>query len=197
MALPASFAINLQGFIIVVGSMISLDILAVFVTVRTLTRSVIQAALVVNGAIIPELSRACGGGDTNQIANLRRFNVLAVTGINAIAFVGVAIAGSPLIAFWTGGRISPDPWLVCALAAVAAVHSFWLSQSNLILAINRHSAYPYWFLTVTIISVLVSVAAAYSCGLGGVVVTPALSECVMLIVVSIASRRVFGDITVS
>jgi hypothetical protein len=100
--------------------------------------------------------------------------------------------GSGIVAAWTRGRIAPDPVLITGLAAVAALHSLWLSQANLILAVNRHAGYSYWFLGVCIASVLAAIPAARALGVNGLLLPLLVGECLMFPVVARAFRSTFG-----
>jgi len=192
-ALPAAFAVSLQGFVLVVGAALSLDAVATFSTVRTLTRVVIQAGGVVNHAIMPEVTRAFGARDFVRIRRLIRVNLISVVGLNAVAFLAVSMLGAWIVAVWTRGRITPAPELVIGLAAVASLHSFWLSQANLILSINRHVSYSYWFLLVSVASVVAAVPAALAFGLEGVLLPLLVAEIVMGVIVARTFRFTFGS----
>lgn len=191
-ALPAAFAVSLQGFVLVIGATLSLDAVAVFSTARTLTRSVIQAGNVVNSAIMPEVTRAFGAHDVPRLRRLIRLNLISVVCLNACALATIAMFGSGIVAAWTRGRIAPDPVLITGLAAVAALHSLWLSQANLILAVNRHAGYSYWFLGVCIASVLAAIPAARALGVNGLLLPLLVGECLMFPVVARAFRSTFG-----
>lgn len=190
-ALPAGFALSLQGFVLVVGATLSLDAVAAFSTVRTLTRSVIQAGGIVNHAIMPEVTLAFGGGDFPRLRRLIRFNIITVISLNGAAFAAVVGVGSWIITLWTRGRIIPDPTLIIGLAAVASIHAIWLSQANLILAVNRHAEYSYWFLVVSLLSVIGAIPAAHYFGVNGLLLPLITCECVMVLVVARAFRGIF------
>jgi O-antigen/teichoic acid export membrane protein len=193
-ALPAAFAVSLQGVVLVVGALLSLNAVAVFSTVRTLTRAVIQAGGIVNHAIMPEVTRAFGVRDFPRLRRLMRFNLMSVVTLNAAAFVIVAVFGSRIVNLWTRGRIEPESILVIGLAAVASLHSLWLSQANLILAVNRHGSYSYWFLLVSIVSTLAAIPAIFAFGFDGVLPPLLLAECVMILIVARAFYLTFGGL---
>ena len=191
-ALPSAFAISLQGFVLVIGACLSLDAVAMFSTVRTMTRVVIQAGGVVNHAIMPELTRASGAGDAPRVRRLIWLNLTSVVGLNALALVVIAPFGTAIVQLWTSGRIAPGPTLIIGLAAVASLHSFWLSQANLILAVNRHASYSYWFLGVCIASVIAAVPVARAFGVDGLALPLLAGECVMILIVARAFSTIFG-----
>ncbi len=66
-ALPISFALSLQGFVLVIGATLSLEAVAMFSAVRTLTRATVQIAGILNHAIMPEVTRAFGAGDKPRV----------------------------------------------------------------------------------------------------------------------------------
>jgi O-antigen/teichoic acid export membrane protein len=197
MALPAAFAVSLQGFILVVGATLSLDAVAAFSTTRTMTRTVLQAGNIINHAVMPELTRAFGAGERERTFKLVRLNLLSVLALNGSAFVLIVIFGSWAISLWTRGRIAPDPLLIVGLAAVASLHGFWLSQANLILAINRHASYAYWFLAVCVASVVAAIPFARAFGAEGLLIPLLAGECVMVGIVGRAFRASFGALDAS
>jgi O-antigen/teichoic acid export membrane protein len=192
-ALPAAFAISLQGVVLVIGATLSLDAVATFSATRTLTRAVIQLGNVVNSAIMPEVTRAFGARDGRRLRRLVRLNLAAVGTLNAIALAAIAAFGPALVAVWTRGRIAPDALLVIGLAMVAALHSLWLSQANLLLSINRHAQYAYWFLAVSLASVLAAAPCARLMGVNGLVAPLLLAECAMIPIAARAFRSTFAD----
>ena len=149
-ALPIAFAINLQGLILVIGATLSLEAVAIFSAIRTLTRAILQAAVLVNTAIMPEVTRAFGANDWARIRRLTRINISSVLVLDVAALAVIASFGSIVITVWTRGRVAPNPTLMLGLAAVACVHCVWLAQSNLVLAVNRHAEYAYWFLAASV-----------------------------------------------
>jgi O-antigen/teichoic acid export membrane protein len=194
MALPAAFAVSLQGFVLVAGATLSLDAVAAFSTARTLTRVVIQAGNVVNSAVMPEVTRAFGTRDGGRLRRLVRLNLFSVGGLNGLALAAVATFGSAIVAAWTRGRVAPDATLVVGLAVAAALHSLWLSQANLVLAVNRHAGYSYWFLVVCVASVLAAIPVARLLGVDGLPLPLLVGECAMVPIVARAFRATFGSL---
>ena len=192
MALPAAFAVSLQGFVLVIGATLSLDAVAAFSTVRTLTRAAIQAGGIINNAIMPEMTRAFGAGDGLRMRRLIRLNLVLAIALNAIAFATIAIFGVEIVVIWTHGRIMPNQLLVVGLAAVAALNGFWLPKATLILAVNRHAEYSYWFFGVCLGSLLVAIPVVRALGVDGVLLPMLASEGVMIVIVARAFRRTFG-----
>jgi len=195
MALPAATAVSLQGFVVMIGTILSLDAVATFSSVRTLTRGVIQCGAIVNHAIMPEMTRAFGMRDFVRVKRLIDLNLVIVVLITLACFVCLAVLGPWIFAEWTLGRITPDPLLIIGLAAVACLYSFWQSQSNLVLAVNRHSGYSYWFLIVCVATLLAAVVPTKLFGVNGTIVPMLAGECVMLFVVWRTFRKTFGDST--
>jgi O-antigen/teichoic acid export membrane protein len=192
-ALPIAFAVNLQGLILAIGATLSLEAVATFVAIRTLTRAILQAAVLVNTAIMPEVTRAFGAGDCARIRRLTRINISSVLALDVVAFAVIASFGSIIFTVWTHGRIAPNPILTLGLAAVACVHCVWLAQSNLVLAVNRHAQYTYWFLAVSVGAVLGAIPATRGLGLNGVLLPMLAAEAAMVAVVARVFRRTFDE----
>jgi O-antigen/teichoic acid export membrane protein len=192
-ALPIAFAVNLQGLILVIGATLSLEAVATFAAIRTLTRAILQAAVLVNTAIMPEVTRAFGASDLARIRRLTRINISSALALDVAAFAVIASFGSIIVTVWTRGRVAPNPTLTLGLAVVACVHCVWLAQSNLVLAVNRHAQYTYWFLAVSVIAVLGAIPATRALGLNGVLLPMLAAEAAMIAVVARAFRRTFGE----
>ena len=142
---------------------------------------------------MPEVTRAFGEHNVPRLRQLIRFNLISVVCLNGIVLATVATLGSDIVAVWTRGRIAPDSTLVVGLAAVAALHSLWLSQANLVLAVNRHAGYSYWFLAVSIASVLAAIPAARTLGIDGLLLPLLVGEGVMFPIVARTFRSTFGS----
>jgi len=192
-ALPIAFAVNLQGLILVIGATLSLEAVATFAAIRTLTRAILQAAVLVNTAIMPEVTRAFGASDLARIRRLTRINISSALALDVAAFAVIASFGSIIVTVWTRGRVAPNPTLTLGLAVVACVHCVWLAQSNLVLAVNRHAQYTYWFLAVSVGAALGAIPATRALGLTGVLLPMLAAEVAMIAVVARVFRRTFGD----
>jgi O-antigen/teichoic acid export membrane protein len=191
MVLPAAFAVSLQGQVLVIGYTLSLNAVAIFSSVRTLTRAVIQATAIVNHAIMPEVTRAVASEDQLRLKRLLKLNLASVCTINLATFVVVIVLGEWLISLWTQGRITVDWKLLVGLAGVAALHSLWLSYSNLILAVNKPGWYSYWFLGVSLASTGCSIPFTRYLGLEGILWPLLAGEMIMIVVVVRAFRSVY------
>jgi O-antigen/teichoic acid export membrane protein len=191
MVLPAAFAISLQGQVLVIGYTLSLNAVAIFSSVRTLTRAVIQATAIVNHAIMPEVTRAVASEDRSRLKRLLELNLASVCTINLATFVVVITLGEWLISLWTQGRITVDWKLLVGLAGVAALHSLWLSYSNLILAVNKPGWYSYWFLGASLASTACSIPFTRYLGLEGILWPLLAGEVMMIVVVARAFRSVY------
>jgi len=185
--------VSLQGFVLMVSATLSLDAVATFSTVRTLTRSVIQAGGIVNNALMPEMTLAFGSGNLIRVRQLIWLNFLSVVVINIGSFTMLLLFGKWLVAEWTGGRIVPSQMLLVGLAAVASLHSLWLSNSNMILAVNRHAAYAYWFLIICILSVIAAFPTTMFFGLNGALIPLIAGELAMIVIVERAFRATFNQ----
>jgi O-antigen/teichoic acid export membrane protein len=136
-AITISMAIGLQGSVQLIGMLLGSAVVAHYVTVRTLTSAVRQAVSLFNDAIWLDLTRLDALADRN-LANV--FNLLV--GLNTCGCIAVSASlwfeGADLIAFWTGGRLVPDPLLLRAMLAYFVLQSAWLSVSVILLSTNRH-----------------------------------------------------------
>ena len=149
--------------------------------------------MLVNTAIMPEVTRASSANDWARVRRLTRINISSVLLLDVAALAVIASFGSIIITVWTRGRVAPNPTLMLGLAAVACVHCVWLAQSNLVLAVNRHAEYAYWFLAASIGAALGAIPATRGLGLNGVLLPMLAAEAAMIAVVARVFRRTFGE----
>ncbi|MGH1559629.1 hypothetical protein ACRAWD_22055 [Caulobacter segnis] len=185
MVIPLAFAINLQGQTLVVATFFGVGAVAMFTASRTLARVVYQAVGIVNHAIMPEVSRAFGRADISKVRGLLRTNATYAIATAALFAIGLSLFGTAFVKVWTHGRILPPQAFLVILVLASCAQSLWNSSANMLLAVNQHARYAYWFLGLSTLSVGMSaVAAKFQFGLLGVVVAIFVCEIAMIAVVA-------------
>ena len=133
-----SSALTLQGPVILVSMFLGGTAVALFVTTRTLTNILRQVTNALQNALWPELTRmgAVGAEETIRFGH-RLYAISAVT-ITA-AFAGALwFEGGSVISIWTGGKLTPDIWLLRFLLIALVLQAPWLASSLFTQANNRH-----------------------------------------------------------
>lgn len=154
MALPTAQSLFLQGSAMILGITVSTAAVAIFTTVRTITRAGVQFTTLVNHALMPEAATAAALNQRLKLRKLFRLTVASSLIVTVPAATVLLLVGQQLVELWTAHAISPSYSLIAIMTAVMVVNGLWHPLSNLLLAINRQAAYSYIFL----IAVLVALA---------------------------------------
>ena len=157
MAFPIAQSIFLQGSALVVGLAVSTASVAIYTSVRTLTRAGIQLTTLVNHAVMPELSIAAARADTTIVRKITLLTVANSLAVLVPCALVLLIFGPQIVTIWTRGVIQPSYALIAAMTMVMVVNGMWHPLSNLLLAINRQASYSYIYA----VAAAVAVAAAY------------------------------------
>ena len=120
-AFPLANALNLQGMVLVIGITLGPAAVAVFATLRTLTRFGIQLVGSVNRIVLAEIANAFGAGDTNLLRKLHHHACQAALWLSIAVAVGLAVLGAWIVRVWTDGAIEMQHGLFYTLLAVLIV----------------------------------------------------------------------------
>ena len=154
---PAWQAIYFQGTTLAVRIVLGPEAVAIFNTVRTLSRSVNQLLNIVSSSIFPELQFEIGQGNEVKAQKIYRFSIISSF---LIAFVGVvflAFFGLWFYKIWTHNELIVPPlmWYIFVLGVL--FHAFWWSSEPVFRAKNE----PYKFAVSGVFAALVSVGLTY------------------------------------
>ncbi|MEE9250635.1 MAG: hypothetical protein V3U93_05850, partial [Alphaproteobacteria bacterium] len=138
MAFPFGNALNLQGMVILVGAVLGPPAVAVFATLRTLTRFGLQLVSAVNRTVQAEISAAYGKGDSDLQRRLHHLACQAALCATVATALALAVFGSWILALWTDGAVGMDRTLFYLLLAVLITHGMWHASLMLAFATNRH-----------------------------------------------------------
>ncbi|MCW6506561.1 lipopolysaccharide biosynthesis protein [Lichenifustis flavocetrariae] len=179
LAVPAAFAASLQGVTLAIGFALPPSAVAAFATARTLARALVQLAGLVTHALMPEMALVAGRGDGRAMAAVSRLNRWMSVAALVPGWILLLVAAPWVIAVWTGGRLPIDPYVLPLVATTALVHGLWLSQANMILAVNRPADYAWMFLLTSVATAMLAWPAAMRGGTAGAAAVCLLGECLM------------------
>lgn len=171
MAFPLGNAISLQGFTLVVGSLMGGSAVALFSIYRTLTRFPLQMMGMINASLWPELSRAFGAGNIEQARKLHRLSVGASFWCVLVALTCLFFLGEPLIKFWTSDQILYKQDMLLILGSVVLANSLWFTSSVVSASSNRHENIALIYMTGSIIALGLSIPLGVQYGLSGIAVS--------------------------
>ncbi|HUG73103.1 MAG TPA: lipopolysaccharide biosynthesis protein [Steroidobacteraceae bacterium] len=185
LALPAGNALLLQGVSIVVGGTFGTGALAVFNTLRTLTRTPVQLLTMFSRSLWPEMSRSYGAGDTATLGRLYRHSARSALVACAIACVCLYFAAPLILKVWTHGQVEPDPLLLALLLITALASCAWQIAQVLLSSTNTHMRMSAWYLSAALLVVALVTLLPESWGMSPLAGALILFEVVMFAV----SRR--------
>ncbi|MCC4214254.1 lipopolysaccharide biosynthesis protein [Leeuwenhoekiella parthenopeia] len=186
---PVWQSIYFQGTTFAVRIILGPQAVAVFNTIRTLSRSVNQMYSLVSGAVFPELQYEVGLGNKKKQLKLFAYSLLAVFILAFVGFVFLAVFGLWFYNIWTQNEleVSNTVWLVFISGIL--FNSFWWTSAMVFRAVNR----PYRFAMAGIIASIISVILVYFLSLylgllGAAIGNIALDFLLALIVLPLACK---------
>ena len=156
MAFPIGSALSLQGMVLVIASTLGPVAVAIFSTMRTLTRFGFQLMEAFKNTVWPELSLAYGVQNWALARRLHRMACQASLWSSIGSAIFLYFAGGRIIALWTHGRIVMDVTAFHWLLLVIVANSFWYTSSVVTVASNTHERVAAVYLAGTAMSLLIS-----------------------------------------
>jgi O-antigen/teichoic acid export membrane protein len=176
LAIPTALALNLQGMVLIAGTVIGPVAAAMLGPVRTASRITIQLIGIINRATMPEFSSAVATGDKASLNRLLAINLRSVFFVLLPGAFLFGWFGDSLVGYWSGGKIRPDAVFVGLVAVSMFFHGLWFFASNLLVSINRHGRFGKLLLPVSIFAVGVTFPLSMNFGLLGLAIGIICSE---------------------
>jgi O-antigen/teichoic acid export membrane protein len=137
LAFPLGNALNIQGMRLVVGLTLGPAALAVFTSLRTLSRLAMQPGCIISRLIEPELALAFGNENTSLFQRLfARSCQLGFWGCLGICFL-LAPGAYWIFTAWTGGKIAMHWTAYNILLSGLLINSIWYTALMVPYSTNR------------------------------------------------------------
>ncbi len=179
MSFTLGLSFTIQGFILLIGSMIGSAAVAVFSVYRTFTRVPIQLATAVNSAVWPELSYAFGANDIGKAKALVIKMLQFAAVVSVLSAISEYFLGETAIDLWVNKALEHNTQLFMGLTVSASIHilgkPFWDAQ----MAINKHIRFALSFLAISAFSLLLGWILLMGFGLKGAGYAILISECIL------------------
>ncbi len=160
-----SWALTLQGPVLLVSKALGGTAVALLVTTRTLTNVVKQMVAPVQTALWPELTRLDAVGAEAVLRYGHRLLVVGSVALSA-AFAGALwFEGSTVLAVWTLGKLQADVWLLRMFLVALVLQAAWAPSSLFTMASNRHRHLAHCYLISAIITLAAVAILTGPCGL--------------------------------
>jgi O-antigen/teichoic acid export membrane protein len=167
MMLPLASAGYLQGTALAVGAAAGVAAVPIYTSLRTLSRVILQLLMTVNLPILPEFTAAFAKGNREWVlraaGGIGSFNALA----GIVGALGFGLLGEWLFVIWTNGTIAPPLVMIWLTAAAIAAATTWNPLSNLLLAVNRHERFTFWFVAAATVGIGLTYVAVLRFGVTG------------------------------
>jgi len=180
MSFPLGLALVLQGMIILIGHFLSPASVVVFNVYRTLTRVVVQVVAVINQSIWPEISYAYSQGNINLIKSLMKRSQMVCFIIGLVLITALHFTHELIIDLWLNKSIIHNELLFQTLLAATFIHLLWQPFWVTKMALNKHVIFSYFFVLISLLTILISTQLIPLLGIIGVGYSMALGEALLL-----------------
>jgi len=180
LANEAAGALYLQGYPLVVNHLLGAEWVVVLTTLRTASRTLLQAVQMASMASSSELSRTYGNKDWESYLRLLKVLLAVTIWAAAATCVGLTLVGPWAIEKWTSGKVIVHHGMIFLFAFSVACQSAWGTCGSILVSTNMHHFFNYFYLVMTLIGLAVVNLAVHYFGFVGVPMTMVLADIVLL-----------------
>ncbi|OWW26223.1 hypothetical protein B4Q04_00630 [Zobellia sp. OII3] len=155
--LPLWQIIYFQGTTFVVRIVLGPEAVAIFNTVRTLSRSFNQVLYMVEPTVFPELINQIGKGDWKTAQKIFRLSILGVFALSIVGFTFLAIFGLWFYGIWTNNELDVPSTMWYIFISGMLLNALWYTTEMVFRAVNQ----PKRMGVYGIISALISTSLTY------------------------------------
>jgi O-antigen/teichoic acid export membrane protein len=180
LANEAAGAFFLQGYPLVVNHLLGVEMVVILTTIRTASRTLLQAVQMVSMASSSELSRTYGIKDWESYLRLLKVLLAVTIWAAAGACLGLTLFGPWAIGKWTSGKIAVDHLTMFLFALSVACQSAWGACGYILVSTNMHHFFNYFNLFMTLVGLSVVFLAVHAFGFLGVPLTMVTVDLILL-----------------
>lgn len=181
MAFPLGHALSLQGPLLIIGATLGAPAVALFSAMRTLARLPIQITNVFNASVWPEMSRAYGRGNIDELRLLHRVSwgstLLLIGGAAAILLT----LGPWLAKLWLGQNALIRSELLFGLVMITVIGAVWNASSVVLVAINAHARLGLIYVLANTMGLLLAYGLSRHLGWSGLLISLLMVDVLILI----------------
>jgi O-antigen/teichoic acid export membrane protein len=184
LVLPFGNALNIQGVRIVIGLVLGPAAVALFATLRTLSRFAMQPCTLIAQMMEPELALTYGSKDGEQFERLFMNSCRGAFWSALCVWVLLLFTSDWLFPLWTHHKVEIHWPVYALLLAAAVIHTLWYPALMALYATNRHGRISFAYGMIYGAAVLVlSYAGVKAFGLTGAGIVLAMAEAAMAVYV--------------
>jgi O-antigen/teichoic acid export membrane protein len=192
-AFPAALILNIQGMVLLIGVTVGPASAAIFSTLRTLSRAVVQLLSSVFAVISPEISRAFAEDDLPFLRMIHRRGCQVTFWVALPMVAGIALLAGPILNLWTSGEVGTEGVLLYIFLAVALIDSLWYTSLAVLYATNRHQRVAAYYFVASLVSLPVAYLMLEQWGLDGAALSILMLEAFMLFPILRQALPAVGD----
>lgn len=164
---PVWQVIYFQGSTLVVRLVLGPGAVALFNTIRTVTRSVNQMFDIVNASVFPEIQYEIGAGNMKKARKILRMALGLVFFMGLIGTTFLYFFGPWLYELWTKNTLSPPPSMWNIFIFGILFNALWDTVAMVFRAVNKPYELAISGVVISIISVMLSFILSKTHGLTG------------------------------
>jgi O-antigen/teichoic acid export membrane protein len=189
LSFPLGNVVTLQGMTLGVGAQLGDNAVAVFNSIRTLTRVLAQISMLTGRSLAPEVSLLYGAGEERAAIALTSRVLWKVVPITIAGAVILTPLGPTILRLWSRGKLSMDFPVYALLLSTAVASSLWQIKSVPLTATNRHSRLAIVYAVVSALAVLAAYLGSRHFGLTAAAGASLLIDLTMIAATSMLMRR--------
>jgi O-antigen/teichoic acid export membrane protein len=152
----AAMAFFLQGYPLVINRVLGASAVVTFVSIRTVSRSILLLNQVICLSSSPEVSRSYGRQDWTTYLRLLKIMLASATFAGVATLVGLTLFGPWAISLWTSGKVTMDHLTIALFAISIALQGICGVGSIVLVCSNMHHLYNYLYLAIILASLTVA-----------------------------------------
>ena len=180
---PVWQAIYFQGTTFVVRIVLGPEAVAVFNTVRTLSRSLNQLLFMVKTTVFPELQYEIGQNNLKTAQRVFRVSLLSVLALSFIGFVLLALFGLWFYSIWTQNELEVPRTIWYIFIAGMVFNALWWTAEMVFGVVNKPYKMALYGVVVALISVLLSYVFSIQFGLLGAAIGNVSLDIILVLLV--------------
>ncbi len=189
MTIPISLSFLLQGTALAIGAAANPVEVAIFSSVRTLSRAGVQFGGLVSQSAVPEFSASYARSDRQKLARLYVFTIVSASLVLAPAFLILSTFGQDFVEIWTHGSIHCSSPLMLLMSSSMVLNGLWVPTSNLLQAMNWQSMYAYLYFGLSLAAIPSTYFLSLQLGALGGAISVVTLDLVMFLFIQVLATR--------
>ncbi|MBT2159746.1 lipopolysaccharide biosynthesis protein [Zobellia barbeyronii] len=189
---PVWQAIYFQGTTFIVRIVLGPEAVAIFNTVRTLSRSLNQLFFMIKAAIFPELQFEIGKQNWLTAQKIYRVAMLSVFLMSSIGFILLSIFGLWFYRIWTNNELEVPKAVWYLFISGMLLNSLWWTTEMVFGAVNKPRKMAMYGIGASLFSVVLTYVFSKQYGLVGAAMGAVSLEIILVFLVIPAGSKLMG-----